>query len=473
MIGKYTALLLTFLLPGLFASAQITITPMQADPENGGLLSNWQADAPFAPQAGFVHEGVLHIGRLDAAKLRFASTSIGPEGIAAPAEEAGTTETTWTITEINRAPFAGAESLYGSEGRWIVGAAGAERFYLLDAGNERSQAADPPAYEYPFETIEGVAIEGGVIRFLGRNQDNTWIAGKTLASLGQTPEWLSGPPIPDARAGAAFLSAPQYVLAAGGHLEVNGTTVEFDTVFRSDVDENGKPSTWGMVARGLPAKMREARGAEVNGLFAVMPRHAAATDAATSQTLTFATTRPFGAISGWREIPIGIPATNDPVLIPFESVHQLIVADANTAPAVLRGFGLPPTADVSAGKRSETYRESVREKGLLLADFQAALVRARDQDRYHVVFVFDESPESAAFRDRLNLNRSLRVMLEECVLSEPSPADRDAVLQRIGATKAPAIGLLSPEGQPLGVTESLPDNKGMHDLLQPMWAPRL
>lgn len=463
-------LLLLALVAG--AAAQPTLTPMIPDRQTGGLLPNWQAVAPFAPQAGLVHEGRLHVARLDGTKLRVASAPINQQGVGSPTSPEGTTAAVWTLAETPDNALPGASAVIGSDGRWIIAAEGTGRFYLLDAGREEEQGANPPVYEFPLETIEAAAIEQGVLRLLSRNKGNTWIAGKPLATLGQTPDWQSGPPLPDARTRAAFLSAPGFVLLAGGQLDVNGQTLPFNTVFRADVDAAGHPSTFGLVAHRLPEAMTAPKGVEVNGFYGVLPRMTAA-DATTSQTLTFATSRPFGAISSWRTIPIGMPAAADPVAIPYEQMHQLIVAGGAAEPARLHGFGLPPTADAAEAMRQDQLEQRVREHGLKLADFQAALVRAADQGRHHVVFVLDGSPESDAFRRSLNLNRSLRVMLEECVLSEPSAEDRPAVLQRIGAAKAPALGLLSPEGQTLNVFDGIPDNKGVYELLQPMWSPRM
>src|SRR5690606_6401094 len=105
---------------------------MIADPEAGGLLPNWQAVAPFVPQAGLVHEGRLHVARLDGAKLRVASAPITQEGVGSPTSPAGTTAALWTMAETPDDALPGASALFGSEGRWIIPADGTGRFYLLD-----------------------------------------------------------------------------------------------------------------------------------------------------------------------------------------------------------------------------------------------------------------------------------------------------------------------------------------------------
>ncbi|MBX3730231.1 MAG: hypothetical protein KF858_13700 [Candidatus Sumerlaeia bacterium] len=463
-VGGLRAMLGAVLLAGwAVVGAWAQPTP-RVDFETGGILTDWVAEAPFVADAAMVHDGRLHLARLEGGALVTASIAVAPGGPVGGE---------WTHGRVEPAALGDARAVHATGGAWYVAPADGRALRRLPAGQET--AAAPEVLEVPLEAIDDVDVRRGVLFVLGRKDGKSWLLGRRQDRPAQEGGWLSGQPLPEERVGGVVMTTDAYILAGGGEAHIQGHRITPSTIYRAEYDAEGKPTSWTLVGRRLPDGIGPVRAAETNELFAVVPRTPQVEDASTSQSVTIAFLRDGQYLSAWRPIPIQMPPTRDPILATNPATHQVlltggVVAATGQPNQQVRAFTFPATPGLVRQEANQSATGPVAENRLA-TDYRAGLVRALNQERFHVVFLLDDGPASETLRTRIHTNRNMRVMLEDCILSRVAEADRAEVMRLLGVSAMPAVGLLTFDGRPVGAFEGVPDNQQLYEMLRPMWEP--
>jgi YD repeat-containing protein len=436
----------------------------RVDFETGGILADWVAEAPFVAEAALVHDGRLHLGRLDGGALVTASIAVTVDGPAGGE---------WTRGRVESDVLGDARAVHAAGGAWFVASGDGRALRRLPAGQEALAA--PEVLEVPLEAIDDVDVRRGVLFVLGRKEGKSWLLGRRADRPVREGGWLSGQPLPEERIGGVVMTTDAYVLAGGGEAHIQGHRIAPATIYRAEYDGEGKPTSWTLVGRRLPDGIGPVRAAETNELFAVVPRTPQVGDSSTSQSVTIAFLREGQYLSAWRPIPVQMPPTRDPIIATNPATHQVIltggvVVGTDEPNRQVRVFTFPATPGLVRQQVNQTATGPAA-GSRLATDYRAGLVRALNQERFHVVFLLDDGPASETLRTRVHTNRSMWVMLEDCILSRVAEADRGEVMRLFGVSGLPAVGLLTFDGRPVGAFEGVPDNQQLYELLRPMWEP--
>lgn len=487
---SFLAVLLNALLFVPVAAAPLGGNPIRVDMETSALLPEWRAELPYVPDAAMVHDGLLHLARVTEDSIEFTSAPLTWQGIdLPPLDQDGKVTERWIVSKMERDTVPGIARLVGREGYWFVIPEREKRISVFSPSIESKDGlpvfvAEP---EVPLARIDDLAVTDGYLVLLGLLAPDTLVATAEWENLGEEPTWRFGLPVEDLRYHAALFAARNQLFVAGGEATYGGRTVRPTVTYRAEIAPGGKPTNWMRQVRHLPREMGPVSSAEMNEMFFAVDRippspeqseDTLLNDYPTSQTFVYAQIRDDRFLSAWKELPTSLPRLRQPLLVPNEKEHQLLflggkIDGTGEENRMVWGITMPGSNALHRHNQRERLDERLASKGLTFVDYKAALTRARNESRYHVVFLSDDSPESAAFRKRINLDRNLRLMLEDPLLSTPSAEDLEAAVERLGVTGAPALGLLDPDGFPISVHQGIPaDNAAMHQFLKPMWEPR-